>query len=61
MLLLTTHRVESHLSRADFQRLLDEAGNRGAAPGEVAHYVHNGSGGSILSEINDIEPGTSPF
>ena len=57
MLLLTTYRVKSHLSRADFKRLMDEFGKRGAAPGEVAHYVHtDGSGGSILSEVSDIGP-----
>ena len=57
MLLLSTHRVESHLFRADFQRLVDEAGKRGRLLGEVAHYVHtDGSGGSLLSEVNDIGP-----
>jgi hypothetical protein len=57
MLLLTTYRVKAHLSKADFKRLMDEFGQRGAAPGEVAHYVHtDGSGGSILSEVSDIGP-----
>jgi len=57
MLLLTTYRVKSHLTRADFKRLMDEFGKRGPGPGEVAHYVHiDGSGGSILSEVSDIGP-----
>lgn len=57
MLLLTTYRVKSHLSKADFKRLMDEFGKRGAAPGETAHYVSaDGSGGTILSEVSDIGP-----
>ena len=36
---------------------MDETGRRGRLLGEVAHYVHtDGSGGSILSEVNDIGP-----
>ena len=57
MLLLTTYRLKSHLSRADVKRLMDEFGKRGAAPGETAHYVHtDGSGGSIISEVSEIGP-----
>jgi hypothetical protein len=57
MLLLTTYKVKAHLSKADFKKLMDEFGKRGAAPGEIAHYVHtDGSGGSIVSEVSEIGP-----
>ena len=62
MLLLTTYRVKSHLTRADFKRLMDEFGKRGPGPGEVAHYVHiDGSGAGFFQRSATSEPVTSPF
>jgi hypothetical protein len=51
MLFITEYKLKSHLTRADSKRLMDEFGKRGAAPGEVAHYVRmDGSGGVVIVE-----------
>jgi hypothetical protein len=55
MLFMTTYRLKSHLKKSDVKRLMDEFGKRGAAPGEIAHYVRiDGSGGVSLSESDDV-------
>lgn len=54
MLFITTYKLKPHLTKADSQRLMDEFGKRGAAPGEIAHYVKiDGSGGVTITENED--------
>jgi hypothetical protein len=57
MLFVTNYTLKSHLTKADSKRLMDEFGKRGAAPGEIAHYVKiDGSGGVTISENDDAAP-----
>jgi len=57
MLFVTSYTLKSHLTKADSKRLMDEFGKRGAAPGEIAHYVKiDGSGGVTISENDDAAP-----
>jgi hypothetical protein len=54
MLFITDYRVRPGLAKADVKRLMDEFAARGAAPGELAHYVRlDGSGGVTISENDD--------
>jgi hypothetical protein len=54
MLFITDYRVRPGLAKADVKRLMDEFASRGAAPGEIAHYVRlDGSGGVTISENED--------
>ena len=51
MLLITEYRLRPHMPKADVKRLMDEFGKRGAAEGEIAHYVRaDGSGGYTIGE-----------
>jgi hypothetical protein len=51
MLFVTNYKLKSHLTKSDSKQLMDEFGKRGAAPGEIAHYVRiDGSGGVTISE-----------
>ena len=43
------------MSKADVKRLMDIFGQRGAAAGEIAHYVRtDGTGGYTITESDDI-------
>jgi len=54
MLFVTDYQLKPHLTTAESKRLMDEFGKRGAAPGEIAHYVRiDGSGGVTVSENDD--------
>ncbi len=51
MLFITEYKLKSHLNKADSKQLMDEFGKRGAAPGEIVHYVRmDGSGGVVIVE-----------
>lgn len=58
MLLITEYSLKSHMPKADVKRLMDEFGKRGAATGEIAHYVKaDGSGGYTIGDgetVNDV-------
>lgn len=54
MLFITNYKLKSHLTKSLSKQLMDEFGKRGAAPGEIAHYVRiDGSGGVTISENDD--------
>ena len=56
MLLMTEYRLRSHMPKADVKRLMDEFGARGAAEGEIAHYVRaDASGGYTIGQGETIE------
>jgi hypothetical protein len=55
MLFVSEYRLKPHMSKADVKRLMDVFGKRGAAEGEVAHYVKSdGTGGYTISENEDL-------
>jgi len=50
MLFLTEYELKPTLVPSDTKRLMDEFAKRGAAPGELAHYVRaDGKGGYTLT------------
>lgn len=56
MLLITEYHLKPHMSKADTKRLMDEFGKRGAATGEVAHYVRaDASGGYTIGDGESID------
>lgn len=55
MLFISEYQLNPHMPKADVKRLMDEFGKRGAAAGEVAHYVKaDGTGGYTVSENDDL-------
>jgi hypothetical protein len=55
MLFLTEYELKPTLVPSDTKRLMDEFAKRGAAPGELAHYVRaDGKGGYTLTEVDEI-------
>jgi len=55
MLFITEYQLNRHMPKADVGRLMDEFGKRGAAEGEIAHYVRaDGTGGYTLTENDDL-------
>jgi Protein of unknown function (DUF3303) len=55
MLFISEYRLNPHMSKANVKRLMDEFGKRGAAEGEIAHYVKaDGTGGYTVSENDDL-------
>ena len=55
MLFVTDYRLKPNLTRSESKRLMEEFGRRGAAPGEVAHYVRiDGSGGVTITENESL-------
>lgn len=55
MLFISEYRLNPHMPKADAKRLMDEFGKRGAAEGEIAHYVKaDGTGGYTISENDDL-------
>jgi hypothetical protein len=55
MLFITEYRLKPHLPKVDVKRLMDIFGQRGAAEGEIAHYVRaDGTGGYTISESDDL-------
>jgi Protein of unknown function (DUF3303) len=55
MLFITEYQLNPHMPKAEVKRLMDEFGARGAAAGEVAHYVRaDGTGGYTVSENDDL-------
>ncbi len=55
MLFITEYRLKPHLPKPDVKRLMDIFGQRGAAAGEIAHYVRaDGTGGYTISESDDL-------
>ena len=58
MLLITEYRLKPHLPKAEVKRLMDIFAKRGAAQGEIAHYVRaDGTGGYTIIESDDITAG----
>ncbi len=58
MLFITEYRLKPNLPKAEVKRLMDVFGKRGAAAGEVAHYVRaDGTGGYTVIEADDITSG----
>lgn len=56
MLFITEYRLNPHMSKADVKRLMDEFGKRGAAEGEIAHYVRaDGAGGFTIGELENLD------
>jgi hypothetical protein len=56
MLFITEYRLRPHMPKDDVKRLMDEFGKRGAAEGEVAHYVRvDASGGYTITENESLE------
>ena len=44
------------MAKADVKRLMDQFGKRGAAEGEIAHYVRaDGTGGVTVGENESLE------
>jgi Protein of unknown function (DUF3303) len=55
MLFITEYQLNPHMPKAEVKRLMDEFGKRGAAAGEIAHYVKvDGTGGFNVSENDDL-------
>jgi hypothetical protein len=55
MLFITEYQLNPHMPKADVKRLMDEFGERGAAEGEIAHYVRaDGTGGYTVTENDDV-------
>ena len=55
MLFITEYRLNPHMPNASVKRLMDEFGKRGAAEGEIAHYVKcDGTGGFTVGENDDL-------
>ena len=55
MLFITEYQLNPHMPKAEVKRLMDEFGQRGAAAGEIAHYVKvDGTGGYTVSENDDL-------
>ena len=55
MLFITEYQLSPHMPKAEVKRLMDEFGKRGAAAGEVAHYVKaDGTGGYTVGESDDL-------
>ena len=58
MLFITEYRLKPNLTKPEVKRLMDVFGKRGAAEGEVAHYVRaDGTGGYTVIEADDITSG----
>lgn len=56
MLFVTEYRLHPHMPKADVKRLMNEFGKRGAAEGEIAHYVKaDGTGGYTIGENETLE------
>lgn len=55
MLFVTEYQLNPHMPKADVGRVMEEFGKRGAATGEVAHYVRaDGTGGYTVTENDDL-------
>ncbi len=55
VLFQTNYRIVGDRSTERGKALMARFGERGAGPGEIAHYVHaNGDGGTVISENADI-------
>jgi hypothetical protein len=58
MLFITEYTLNPHMPKAEVGRLMDEFGKRGAADGEIAHYVKaDGTGGYTVSENDELITG----
>jgi hypothetical protein len=56
VLFITEYEVRPELSREDDKRLMDLFGQRGKAPGEIAHYARlDGGGGYIIVDTDDTQ------
>jgi hypothetical protein len=56
---ISEYKLKPHLTKDEVKRLMDAFGKRGAAEGEIAHYVRaDGTGGFTISENEDL---TSAF
>jgi hypothetical protein len=56
MFFVSEYRLKPHMAKSDVKRLMDEFGKRGAAEGEIAHYVRaDGTGGYTVSEADSLE------
>ena len=55
MIFVTEYRLNPHMQKSDVKRLMDLFGQRGAAAGEIAHYVRSdASGGYTITESDDM-------
>ena len=58
MIFVTEYRLKPHMSKSEVKKLMDLFGKRGAAEGEIAHYVRaDGTGGWTISESDDVAAG----
>ena len=56
MLFITEYRLKPNQPKAEVKRLMDIFGQRGAAPGEIAHYVRaDATGGYTISDSEDLD------
>jgi hypothetical protein len=56
MLFINEYALKPHMPKADLKRLMDEFGKRGAAEGEIAHYVRaDGLGGYTVEESDSLD------
>ncbi len=55
MIFVSEYQLRPHMAKADVKSLMDIFGKRGAATGEIAHYVRaDGSGGYTITEADDL-------
>jgi hypothetical protein len=55
MLFITEYHLKPNMEKGDVKRLMDEFGKRGAAAGEIAHYVRvDGTGGYTVGENDSL-------
>ena len=58
MLFMTEYRLKPHLPKSEVKRLMEIFAKRGAADGEIAHYVRSdGTGGYTIGQTEDSVPG----
>ncbi len=56
MLFISEYRLNPHMPKAEVKKLMDEFGKRGAAEGEIAHYVRaDGTGGYVVAENDSLD------
>ena len=57
MISVTKYELRPHMAKADVKSLMDIFGKRGAAAGEIAHYVRaDGSGGYTITDADVNSP-----
>jgi hypothetical protein len=55
MMFIVEYQLKPHMPKAETKRLMEEFGKRGAAVGEIAHYVKaDGTGGYTIGEDENL-------